>query len=186
MASPSTIITNTPTPITSTCNALQGDSTGYAIIATCTGTPPTTASIFQHGCIMIQTNTSTGSTAVYQNTGSIAIPAWTLLASGGAGVSATGPNYVVGSGSSANTIVGALTDGAGTAVPLAAGLHVLVKADSTLQAGANTFNLNGGGAVAIVTNTGRNLKTIYLTGAILDLVYDGTNWQMINSTTLIT
>lgn len=52
---------------------------GLAISAACTGTPPTTAGTFAHGCIMLQTDTATGTKAVYENTGSSAVPSWNLL-----------------------------------------------------------------------------------------------------------
>lgn len=87
MATPDKPVTNFPTPLNSTCNLLLGDATGYAVLASCTSTPPTTANYFQHGCLMYQTDTSTGSAAVYQNLGSIAVPAWSLLESAGAGFS---------------------------------------------------------------------------------------------------
>jgi len=47
--------------------------------AYCNGTPPTTANVFAHGCNMIQLDTSTGTPATYQNTGSSASPVWTLF-----------------------------------------------------------------------------------------------------------
>ncbi len=68
-----------PTPLNATCKLLLGDGTGYAIQASCTSTPPTTADVFQHGCLMYQTDTSTGTGAVYQNIGSTAVPSWSLL-----------------------------------------------------------------------------------------------------------
>lgn len=89
------------------------------------------------------------------------------------------PNYIVGSGSSANTAVGSLTNINGESITLTAGLSVLYKMDSTFQAGANTFNLNGHGADAVTTTSLRNLKTIVLAGAILPMTWDGTRWQVI-------
>lgn len=71
--------TNFPTPLNSTCKLLLGDGTGYAVLASCTSTPPTTADVFQHGCIMAQTDTATSSQALYQNIGSVAVPSWSLL-----------------------------------------------------------------------------------------------------------
>lgn len=50
-----------------------------AISATCNGVPPTTANTFKHGCQMIQMDTTTGTPATYQNTGSTATPVWTLF-----------------------------------------------------------------------------------------------------------
>jgi hypothetical protein len=248
MATPTQIVTNFPTPLNSTCTLLLGDAEGYCIIATCTGTPPTTASTFQHGAIMIRTDSGTGTIGTYENTGSIAVPDWNLLATSiggsatslvdsnevtaldvgttasavnnlrvtdsaanrapilstvgastnpglqiwgkGSGVVAIGTasavgvrtlqdiNYVATSGSSANTLVGTLTDANGVAIPLAAGLKIRVKTDTTLQKGANTINLNGGGAKNIIQNSnGLTLNTTYASGAILDLAYDGTSWQ---------
>lgn len=69
--------TNFPTPISSTCTLLLGDSTGLAIEASCTGTPPTTANVFQVGCRIIQTDSGTGNISVYTNTGTSAIPVFT-------------------------------------------------------------------------------------------------------------
>ncbi len=73
--------TTTPTPLNSTCNLLQGDAAGFAVLATCTGTPPTTADIFQHGCLMLRTDTTTGTQAVYENIGSTASPSWSFTSS---------------------------------------------------------------------------------------------------------
>lgn len=73
--------TTTPTPLNSTCNLLQGDAAGYAILATCTGSPSsqTTADVFQHGCLMYQTDSGSGVAAIYQNTGTTAVPSWVLM-----------------------------------------------------------------------------------------------------------
>lgn len=68
-----------PTPYSATTTLLQGDGTGYVILATCTGTIPVDAGVFQHGCLMYKTDTSTGSGALYQNIGSVAVPSWSLL-----------------------------------------------------------------------------------------------------------
>lgn len=61
-----------PTPI-------ESGGSSYALVAACNGVPPTTASVFKHGCLMFRMDTATGSPAIYQNTGSSAVPAWTLL-----------------------------------------------------------------------------------------------------------
>lgn len=71
--------TTTPTPLNSACNLIYGDKEGYALLATCTGTPPVTADVFEHGCLMYQLDSGTGVAAVYQNTGSTAVPSWTLM-----------------------------------------------------------------------------------------------------------
>lgn len=291
-----------------------------AILATCLGSPPTTANTFQHGCMIIQLDGNSGSPSIYQNTGSFSSPTWTLMdtalpgdtasslidtnsvtaldvgttasavnngritnaatggtvifsavgadtnipvqvagkgtglvklgqatstgvqlladqplvdssgnefvkfsktasavnevtvtnaATGGVvsltatgddtniplsfGVKGSGKlsltgtgakvtpqdwNYIASETGANNAIAGALTDAAGTAVPLAAGLRVIVKLGHTLQAGANTFNLNGGGAVNIKSsrNVANNIGTAYAATGVIDLLYDGTQW----------
>lgn len=78
--------TNLGTKITSTLqghlseNFVDAAAGAFALIlATCQGTPPTTANMFEHGCLMNQTDSGTGVPAVYQNTGSFAVPVWTLF-----------------------------------------------------------------------------------------------------------
>lgn len=72
-------ITNFPTTVTSTCDGLLGDRNQFIVLAKCTGTPPATANVFAHGCLMLQTDSGTGNRALYQNTGSSASPVWDLL-----------------------------------------------------------------------------------------------------------
>jgi hypothetical protein len=64
---------------TSTLDIAFCDANGLAVFAKCTGTPPTTANVFSHGCLINQTDSGTGTAAIYQNTGSSASPVWTLL-----------------------------------------------------------------------------------------------------------
>lgn len=89
-------------------------------------------------------------------------------------------NYITDTGA-ANALVGTLTTIDGSSVALNAGLRVTLKTSNALQAGANTFNLNGGGVKDITTTSLRNLKTIVVAGAILDMVYDGTRWQILSN-----
>lgn len=86
---------------------------------------------------------------------------------------ATGPNYIATESGANNAIVGSLTG-----VPLAAGLTVTVKLAHTLQAGANTFDYNGGGAVAIKSgrNVANDIGTAYAATGVITLMYDGTQW----------
>ena len=58
---------------------LTSVNAGLVYLAKCTGTPPTTANLYAHGCLMNQTDSGTGTNALYQNTGSSASPVWTLL-----------------------------------------------------------------------------------------------------------
>lgn len=67
--------TNFPTPLSTTCTLLLGDAYGLAIEAECTGTPPTTANIFQIGCRMIQTDAA-GNACIFTNSGTSAAPVW--------------------------------------------------------------------------------------------------------------
>lgn len=87
-------------------------------------------------------------------------------------------NYIATETGASNAIAGALTDASGANVTLAAGLCVTVKLAHTLQAGANTFNLNAGGAVAIRShfNVANNLGTAYAATGFWTGCYDGTEW----------
>lgn len=74
--------TNYFTNYTSAVQLGLTDEQGYAMFAKCTGVPITTGGIFQHGCLMNRTDSGTGTNALYQNTGSVAVPVWTLLDTG--------------------------------------------------------------------------------------------------------
>lgn len=82
-------------------------------------------------------------------------------------------NYIATEGGANNAITGTLTG-----VSLAAGLRVTVQLAHTLQAGANTFALNGGSAVAIKSsrNVANNIATAYAATGTITLLYDGTRW----------
>lgn len=87
-------------------------------------------------------------------------------------------NYIASETGANNAIAGALLDAGGTAIPLAAGVRVTILLAHTLQVGANTFNLNAGGAVNIKSsrNPANNIATAYAVGGILTITYDGTQW----------
>jgi hypothetical protein len=82
---------------------------------------------------------------------------------------------------SANALTGTLNDAAGNAVTVAAGLRVTIKCSAGLQAGANTFNLNshGNDAVKLSSNPANNIGTAYVTNSIVDMIFDGTVWQVL-------
>lgn len=63
-----------PTTISSTCTGYLADNAGLFLEAECTGTPPTTANIFQVGCRMVSTDSASGAVAIYTNTGTSAAP----------------------------------------------------------------------------------------------------------------
>jgi hypothetical protein len=83
------------------------------------------------------------------------------------------PVNLIGSETGANNAIA----GAIAGVPLVVGLRVTVLLAHTLQAGANTFNFNGGGAVSIkrTTNQG-DLAVAYASNGFITLMYNGTYW----------
>lgn len=87
-------------------------------------------------------------------------------------------NYITSETGANNAIAGALVSSYGAPVPISAGLRVIVKLAHTLQAGSNTFNYNGGGALAIKSsrNSANNIAVAYAATGIVELIYDGTQW----------
>ncbi len=86
------------------------------------------------------------------------------------------PNYIQ-AGGAANAITAALTDDTGTNIALTDGLRLQIDLNTkTLQAGANTLDFNGGGAVAILShnNPANNIATAYAANGFIDLVYSST------------
>ena len=77
--------TNFFSPVTSTLSIALTDDSNLAVLAKCTGTPPTTAGVFQHGCILIQTDSGTGNKALYENVGTSASPSWNAIGAVAAG-----------------------------------------------------------------------------------------------------
>lgn len=71
--------TNFFTPITSALQVALTDGDGLVVFARCTGTPPTTVDVFQHGCIILQVDSGTGNKALYENIGLPAAPSWNLI-----------------------------------------------------------------------------------------------------------
>lgn len=71
--------TNITSPLNSTLSIRETDASGLALSAICTGVPPTTAGIFQHGCLIIRTDSGSGNKATYENTGTTASPVWNLI-----------------------------------------------------------------------------------------------------------
>ncbi len=85
----------------------------------------------------------------------------------------SGPiNWIVSELGANNAIAGFLD------VSLVAGTRVTIDLAHTLQAGANTFALNGGTAVSIKSsrNTANNIATAYAATGVITLVYDGALW----------
>lgn len=88
-------------------------------------------------------------------------------------------NYQPTEGGANNAITCNLVDASGNNVTLAAGLEISLKIAHSLQAGANTLNLNAGGTKAIKkhTNPANDIGTAYVSGSVVKLLYDGTQWQ---------
>lgn len=164
MAQPDKVVTNFPTVLNSTCNLLLGDASGYAIQASCTGSPPTTANYFQHGCLMYQTDTSTGSGAVYQNVGSVAIPSWSLLDTAGASFSlpASATDASTTTGTSFALTQNAITTGHG----ISTSVNGLTTGTGILVAHTTAVIASGG---SLIRASSTSVDTGTTTGTLLDL-----------------
>ena len=91
--------TNFFTPISAHTNIALTDTDGYAMLVSCDTTPETQADTYQIGCVLIRTDNGTQ----YQNTGTVAIPVWTLN-----GVGSVGPTGATGySGYTGPAVTGA-------------------------------------------------------------------------------
>lgn len=85
-----------------------------------------------------------------------------------------GTEYFIGLESGANNAI----TGALPGVPQSAGVVVAIKLSHTLQAGANTFALNGATAANIKShyNVSNNIGTAYAATGTVRLMFDGTQW----------
>lgn len=87
-------------------------------------------------------------------------------------------NYINSESGAANAIAGALTDSGGNNMALNLGLRVCVNLSHSLQAGANTFSLNGTAKpIRSHFNPAANIASAYAAGAQWCGIYDGTSWQ---------
>lgn len=116
---------------------------------------------------------ASGGHNVLTNNGTMA---FSLLSSGASRQLAV--NYIGSTSGSTGAIGGSLADASGTAIALVAGLTVRIKLSQALNAGANTFNFNSGGNVAIKSarNPANNIAVAYAIGGTVVLQYDGTQW----------
>jgi hypothetical protein len=82
-------------------------------------------------------------------------------------------NYIATESGSANAIAGSLTN-----ANLYPGVCVQVQLAHTLQAGSNTFALNGGTALAIKShlNPANNIANAYAATGVVSLCYNGSVW----------
>jgi len=67
------------TKVTDTLDVALNDNARLAYLAKCTGVPPTTAGIFNHGCMIIREDSGAAAKSVYENTGTTAAPVWNLM-----------------------------------------------------------------------------------------------------------
>lgn len=81
-------------------NISQTNELGHGVIADCFGDPnvlAVDAGIFNNGCIMFRNDILTGS-SIYQNTGTLANPSWSLISGGGSTINFVDSEIVSGSG----------------------------------------------------------------------------------------
>ncbi len=161
--------TNFPTTVTSACNILLGDAAQFAVIASCTGTPPTTADTFQHGCVMIATDGSTGVVSLFVNTGSTTTPVWNPLSS----PALPSASYVKDNSNGANNAitVSLWASAVGVKAVLTTGSRVSIELTHTLQKGANTLNINGTTKSIVNSTNLANLTTGYAVGGVIEVMY---------------
>lgn len=125
--------TNAFAPVTSTLQVCLTDENGLAMLAKCTGSPPTTANSFSKGCLMIQTDATTGNANLYSNVGTSASVSWNLVGAISPGeITLAEGNVLIGNGSGVAAAVNAKTSGqilVGSGTTLAS---VAVSGDATL------------------------------------------------------
>ncbi len=104
--------TNLFARVTSTLSISLTDETGKAMYGKCVGVPPTTANLFQHGCLLVRTDSGTGNPALYENVGTAASPSWNLVGTVSAGeISLAEGSFLVGNSSGVATALDAKTSG---------------------------------------------------------------------------
>jgi len=159
-----------------TWNSVPGTLTYNVYRTAAGGTPSTTG--------LIGSVTATSGTQSFTDTGiagdsSTAPTANTTGGSttSGPSVAYTAPNYIASETGANNALVVVLNDTFGNAVPLAAGLRIIIKLAHTLQAGANTISFNSSVKnLKSHFNVANNIATVYAATGVLDALYDGTQF----------
>ena len=182
-----------PHPTIANLNVILTDTAANSsliLLCSATGTPNTTADTFQKGAVMFVTDVAAGASGTYINRGTSASPVWTQISAEGLNATtglAGKLYYVEGINGSANTIQGSLFSAGTTKVTLVTGMVVALKLNQTLQAGANTFNLNGTSKSIFKASNATNsatLGTTYAVGSVILLAYTpgvaGGCWQAIS------
>lgn len=176
-----------PHPTIANLNVILADTAANSsliLLASCTGTPNATADTFQKGCIMFATDVATGSSGTYVNTGSSASPVWNRVQATGL---AGGVYYVEALNGANNAVQGSLFSAGTTKVSLVTGLIVALRLNKTLQAGANTFNLNGTTKDIKSATNQTDINTTYGVGSVIEMVYtpgvtSSGCWQVLSMT----
>lgn len=119
------------------------------------------------------------STPAWTNNASPAIDATALSDLGQAVEIAEHPYGVCSSGSSA-AAKSVTVDYSGI-LSLFTGIKVRVKFTNANTAASPTLNVNGTGDIPIVVYAGSAVAGTWVAGSVVDLVYDGTNWVIINA-----
>lgn len=175
MGRPDPIITNFPTPVSSTVTLLLGDQNGLAVLAQCTGTPPTTTDRFQKGCVIYTTDIATGVVGNYVNTGTSTTPVWNPVTIAGLS-SANNPTstyFLLDNGSTDAIVVTAYTVGT-TFVPLSTGLMIAVRLKNATSGYNTALTLNFNGTTKNVKSHIKptaNVSTAYVVGGVLNAIY---------------
>ena len=182
-----------PHPTIANLNVILTDTAGNSgliLLCSATGTPDTTADTFQKGAVMFVTDVSAGASGTYINRGTSATPVWTQVSAEGLNATtglAGKVYYVEGINGGNNAIQGSLFSAGTTKVTLVTGMIVALKLNKTLQAGANTFNLNGTSKSIFKASRATNsadLGTTYAVGSVIMLAYTpgvaGGCWQAIS------
>lgn len=145
--------TNLFSKVTDTLSVALTTADKLALLAKCTGTPPTTAGVFEHGCILIQTDSGTLLPALYQNNGSTASPLWVLSGSAATGIGGIATGYgASGAIDPTKTVITVATTAGAVALTLADGvegklLFVTMTADDGNNAVITPANLINGTTV---------------------------------------
>jgi len=122
-----------------------------AISATCIGTPPTTANTFQNGCLMLKIQSS--GNVLYQNTGTVASPVWSLIdTAGGFSLPTSATDSTTTTGTSFAITESTLTTGSGESITASAlttgNVYLATGSGATMASGGTLYKGTLGAATA--------------------------------------
>ena len=150
----------------STLDICLTDESGLAVLAKCTGVPPTTAGIFAHGAQIIRSDSGTGNKALFENVGSSAVPSWNLIGDITAGeITLAEGNILVGNNGGVAVALDASTSG-----------RILVGDGTTIASVAvgGDATLSSAGVLSVVDSAGAGGLFVKKTAlALYDFAIDG-------------